>query len=91
MVNVPIRDNHGRTIDVVGWPAMIDKEGLMHVDGMKKKVKPDVMIFATGYDTSFPFLSNEYSSLAHTNVRGVYRDEDVSVGYIGFVRPNFGK
>lgn len=84
-------DTQGKKIDVLGWPALIDRDGAMHIDNVEKDIKPDVVVYATGYTTDFPFLSNEYSGLAHANVRGIYRDDDVSVGYIGFVRPNFGK
>lgn len=90
-VNVPIKETESRRIEVAGWPERIDERGALIINGAPTETKPDVMVFATGYKTSFPFLSNEYAGLSHANVRGIYKDSDVSVGYIGFVRPSLGK
>ncbi|KAL6357419.1 hypothetical protein LRP88_07584 [Fusarium phalaenopsidis] len=98
IINVPIRENDGKKIDVVTWPKGINEDGLMVFD--KKlptdsvlpdhQLKPDVMVFATGYTREFPFLSSDYPCVAQTNVRGIYKDGDVTLGFIGFVRPAIG-
>ncbi|KAJ4203784.1 hypothetical protein FSOLCH5_000194 [Fusarium solani] len=98
IINVPIRENDGKKIDVVTWPKCINEDGLMVFD--KKlptdsvlpdhQLKPDVMVFATGYTREFPFLSSDYPCVAQTNVRGIYKDGDVTLGFIGFVRPAIG-
>lgn len=94
-MNVPIKDTKGRKIDVVGWPEEIDKDGYMRLGGTGaqegKLVKPDVMVFATGYTREFPFLDKSYPTLGQSNVRGIYKSDDVSLGYIGFVRPAIGE
>jgi dimethylaniline monooxygenase (N-oxide forming) len=60
-------------------------------------VKPDVVIFATGYLPSFPYLntpdnhgSKPYPVAFDANVRHIWKDDDPTIGFIGFVRPGFG-
>lgn len=93
IVNVPIKETNGRKIDVLSWPKEIDDNGFMSVfDDNKnvKHIKPDVIIMATGYHPSFTFLDSNYPQLKDTNVRLVHSDRDVTVGFIGFVRPSIG-
>ncbi|KAI1042456.1 hypothetical protein LB505_004447 [Fusarium chuoi] len=56
----------------------------------KEQLKPDVLVFATGYTRDFPFLDNDYPTVAQTNIREIYKEGDVTLGYIGFVRPSIG-
>lgn len=98
IINVPIKDTNGRTIDVLSWPREIDEDGYMHFDEPKfakdstlsKQIKPDVVVYATGYQRSFPFLDNQYPDVVQCNVRGIYKSDDVTCGFIGFVRPSLG-
>jgi dimethylaniline monooxygenase (N-oxide forming) len=60
-------------------------------------IKPDVIILATGYLTSFPFLNTSdndgrrpYPEAFDANVRHIWKSDDPTVGFIGFVRPGFG-
>lgn len=55
-----------------------------------KRIKPDVVVLATGYNTKFPFLDDDYPGLADTDVRCVYKNGRVDVGFIGFIRPSIG-
>lgn len=60
-----------------------------------EKVKPDVVVFATGYKRTFPFFETEnlggsYPSASDANVREIWKRDDSTVGFIGFVRPNLG-
>ncbi|KAF4975148.1 hypothetical protein FZEAL_8025 [Fusarium zealandicum] len=98
-INVPVKETNGKTIDVVTWPQSIDENGHVHFN--KEKVssdsllakgtpKPDVMVFATGYTQEFRFLDKDYPFVSQTNVRGVYKEGDVTLGFIGFVRPSIG-
>ncbi len=57
----------------------------------QEPVKPDVIIFATGYRREFPFLSDEDPSLKDCKVRGVYNNIEDGFAYIGFIRPAIGK
>lgn len=99
VMNVPIRENDGKKIDVETWPKYINEDGLMVFDEKvpagstlpDHQLKPDVMVFATGYTREFPFLSSDYPCVAQTNVRGIYKNGDVTFGFIGFVRPAIGE
>ncbi|KAF9769751.1 hypothetical protein IL306_012791 [Fusarium sp. DS 682] len=97
-MNVKIQDTNGKKIDVVTWPQSIDRDGYMQFDDRlttdsnlpKEQLKPDVMVFATGYTRDFPFLDNDYPSISQTDIREIYKEGDVTLGYIGFVRPSIG-
>ncbi|KAF4949807.1 hypothetical protein FSARC_13393 [Fusarium sarcochroum] len=97
-MNVKIKDTDGKKIDVVTWPESIDRDGLMHFNKKlpsdsvlpEEQLKPDVLVFATGYTREFRFLGNDYPSVPQANVRGIYKEGDVTLGYIGFVRPAIG-
>jgi dimethylaniline monooxygenase (N-oxide forming) len=98
-VNVVIKDTKGRRIDVVRWPKGIDEDGIMSFEERQPhdavsqvtQVKPDVVVFATGFESEFSYLDSDYPQLAHASVRGIYKEKDISVGFIGFVRPSIGK
>lgn len=60
-------------------------------------VKPDVVIFATGYLPVFPYLNTvgndgrrPYPVAFDADVRQIWNSDDPTVGFIGFVRPGFG-
>ncbi|KAJ0131894.1 Copper-containing nitrite reductase [Fusarium oxysporum f. sp. albedinis] len=97
-INVKIEDTKGKKIDVMTWPMSIDRDGCMQFDNKlpsdsilpKEQLKPDVLVFATGYTRDFPFLDNEYPTVSQTNIREIYKGGDVTLGYIGFVRPSIG-
>jgi dimethylaniline monooxygenase (N-oxide forming) len=98
-MNVKIEDAGGKKIDVMTWPESIDSDGIIQFKKEatddttipKEQLKPDVLVFATGYTREFPFLDNDYPNVSQTNVRGIYKEGDVTLGYIGFVRPAIGK
>ena len=100
-INVPIEETHGRVIDVKPWPVCVDQAGQMHFTTNEHAMTPadaepgleaDVVVFATGYKREVPFLSpHSYVQPTEMSVRGIYNPDDVTVGFIGFVRPSFGK
>jgi dimethylaniline monooxygenase (N-oxide forming) len=60
-------------------------------------IKPDVIIFATGYIPSFPFLQHSdnegqrpYPTAHDADVRQIWKRDDPTIGFIGFIRPGFG-
>ncbi|KAK5995551.1 Monooxygenase ptmN [Cladobotryum mycophilum] len=95
-----------RTIEVAPIPTHISSDGVAHfpINGRPEAdrinqttVKPDVIIYATGYLQSFPFLNtadNEgrkaYPGAFDADVRQIWNSEDPTVGFIGFIRPGFG-
>ncbi|KAI5476837.1 hypothetical protein MNV49_007133 [Pseudohyphozyma bogoriensis] len=57
------------------------------------EVKPDMVVFATGYRQDWDWLGEAYPrgpGDERVDVREVASREDVSVGWIGFVRPGVG-
>lgn len=99
-INVPIKDTKGRVIDVKPWPKFVldggkmcfDKEELPegHLDPEYPFLKADVVVYATGYSRTVPFFDQTYCQPNQAWVRDVHIIGDVTVGYIGFVRPGFG-
>ncbi|KAJ5882006.1 dimethylaniline monooxygenase [Penicillium soppii] len=100
IVQAVLPDTGSRKIDLAPWPKYIDEDGVVHFEKtsrpeskvllQERRCKPDVLVLATGYTQSFPFLSSEYCTPDHADQRGIWRTGDASVGYIGFVRPSFG-
>lgn len=60
-------------------------------------VKPDIVVFCTGYKQVFPFLDNAanksakpYHTAAEANVRDIWHRDDPTVAFLGFIRPSLG-
>ena len=60
-------------------------------------IKPDVVIYATGYVPIFPFLNGPenkgqkpYPVAADADVRQIWKANDPTIGFIGFIRPGLG-
>ncbi|KAI0007101.1 FAD/NAD(P)-binding domain-containing protein [Xylariaceae sp. FL0662B] len=87
----------GRKLELAPWPERINENGVVQFRDngrpeyayMKDKIiKPDVIVFCTGYNPQFPFLANK--APYYDYVREIWPEEDPSIGFIGFVRPNLG-
>ncbi len=100
IAQVPLLNTHGRKINIAPWLAGIDENGIARFiqNGrpeaavMEKTIcKPDIVILATGYNQSFKFLDDQYPKSKDANIRGIWRDTDETLAFIGFVRPSFGK
>lgn len=104
LINVPVKPTEGRKIDLAPWPSHFDDDGVVHFQSndrpesmrmnTERCVKPDLVIFATGYKRSFPFLPENdarYPSVDGATTRGMYRNIDDGIAYIGFVRPAIGR
>ncbi|KAK0225213.1 hypothetical protein EDD85DRAFT_856929 [Armillaria nabsnona] len=59
---------------------------------MGRDVRPEVVIYATGYTQEFAFFDKDsgYATPEEANIRNIAREGDESVGFIGFVRPGVG-
>ncbi|KAJ6608618.1 hypothetical protein B0H10DRAFT_2067400 [Mycena sp. CBHHK59/15] len=57
-----------------------------------RDVRPEVVIYATGYRQEFSFLDKAggYATPGNADVRNVVKSGDESVAFIGFVRPGVG-
>ncbi|KAJ6606461.1 hypothetical protein DFH09DRAFT_1120303 [Mycena vulgaris] len=58
----------------------------------KRDVRPELVIYATGYRQEFSFLDKAggYATPGEADVRNVVKAGDESVAFIGFVRPGVG-
>lgn len=99
IAQTPIPNTNGRSIDLAPWPDHIDRDGIIHfVDNGRPeakrmsqiKRKVDMLVMATGYTQKFPFLDATYPRPDEADLRRIWKQEDESVGFIGFVRPSFG-
>ena len=100
-IDLPRVEQNGHSVEFAPWPDHIDDEGVIHFqknDTVESKyqetvkVKPDVVIYATGYThLSFPFLSEGYPHSRDANVRSLWKEGDESIGFIGFIRPQLGR
>uniref|UniRef100_A0A4E9EJC4 FAD/NAD(P)-binding domain-containing protein n=1 Tax=Gibberella zeae TaxID=5518 RepID=A0A4E9EJC4_GIBZA len=106
IVQTPVPDTNGRHVDLAPWPKKIDGEGVVHfLDNQRpefsrlgrEKIKPDIVILCTGYKQEFPFLvspqirpTQVYAMPSQADVRGIWKRDEPTVGYIGFVRPSLG-
>lgn len=100
IAQVPIVHTNGRVINLAPWPQDVNEKGIVRfvengrpeAEVMKKiTCKPDVLILATGYTQSFKFLDDSYPKPKDATMRSVWKANDSSVAFIGFVRPSFGK
>ena len=70
-----------------------------------EQIQPDVVVLCTGYKQSFPFFNNsedgqkqqdpfsaavKYPLPSETDVRGIWKRDDPTIGFIGFLRPSLG-
>lgn len=51
---------------------------------------PDLVVLATGYRQDFTWLGEEYARPDDLDIRGIAHSNDLSVGYLGFLRPGVG-
>ncbi|KAJ7491288.1 hypothetical protein FB451DRAFT_1222690 [Mycena latifolia] len=58
----------------------------------KRDVRPELVVYATGYRQEFSFLDKVggYATPGEADLRNVVKDGDESVAFIGFVRPGVG-
>lgn len=102
-INVPIDKTNGKTVDLKPFPTHMTDDGVLHFPKIDKdpmaadtsgdhEIKPDVVVLATGYRTEFPFLKDgDYPTLAEAKTRGIYRNIEDGIAYVGFIRPSIGK
>jgi dimethylaniline monooxygenase (N-oxide forming) len=99
IAQVPLTPTYGKKIDLAPWPESVDQMGIVNftengrkeADTMRKVIcKPNLLILATGYKQTFPFLNSSYPTPVDADMRSIWRTGDESVAFIGFVRPSFG-
>ncbi|KAK5654074.1 hypothetical protein OQA88_7754 [Cercophora sp. LCS_1] len=99
LIQVPL-PTPTRHIDLAPWPSHFTPSGAVIFTNNSRPeytrlstetIKPDIVILATGYTQTFPFLSSPYHTPINTPLtRSIYPASDPTIGFIGFVRPSFG-
>jgi dimethylaniline monooxygenase (N-oxide forming) len=90
------------TIHVVPFPSEFDHTGKAifppppahrsKETAWKESCRPDLVVLCTGYRQEFGWLGEGYPrGPDECNVRGVCSDKDLSVAFIGFLRPGVGE
>ena len=89
-----------RWVDTCSFPQQIDSTGrVMFEERPDRKdwrrmknveVRPDCIVYCTGYKQTFPFLGPSYPSASEATVRNIIAPTEPSVAFIGFVRPGVG-
>lgn len=106
LVQTPLPDTNGKRVDLAPWPKQICKKGIVQfVDNGRPEfermkietIRPDMIVLASGYSHSFPFFNSTdktgsipYPTPDKADVRQVWKRDDPTVGFIGFLRPNLG-
>lgn len=85
MVPFPTRFENGRAV-FPPPPAHRRKE-----TAWKRECCPDLVVLCTGYKQNWDWLGPGYATPDTCDVRGVCSSKDLSVGYLGFLRPGVGE
>lgn len=105
-VQTPIPDTKGRQVDLAPFPKQFDRNGAVQfIDNGRpefkrmqgQNIQPDLLVMCTGYKQTFPFLNKgdngldiPYPTPQCTDVRHIWRRDDPTIGFIGYVRPSLG-
>ncbi|WVQ68619.1 uncharacterized protein L199_006828 [Kwoniella botswanensis] len=102
-IDPPLPDDiKDRKIDIVPFPQKFDENGravfgtppkhrLKENAWKTEECKPDLVVLCTGYKQDWDWLGQEYpKGPEECEIRGVTSGKDLSVGFVGFVRPGVG-
>ncbi|KAM7220349.1 hypothetical protein V8F06_004315 [Rhypophila decipiens] len=119
LIQVPVVDTGGKFIDLAPWPESVSDKGVVRFTPTDQRleysrikndsVKPDIVIYCTGYRQEFAFfeehntlcdeaknssepikIPQRYPLANEANIRDIWKHDDHTVGFIGFVRPSLG-
>ncbi|KAK4998303.1 hypothetical protein LTR66_002449 [Elasticomyces elasticus] len=96
-VDPPEDADSDKWVDTCTFPSSIDGSGTVLFEPrpdrkdwqrMKSKsVRPNCVIYCTGYKQAFSWLDPYYSTAAETNIRNIIHSSHPDIAFIGFVRP----
>ncbi|KAF7713645.1 Flavin-containing monooxygenase [Penicillium ucsense] len=99
-IDPPEDANSDRVVDTCTWPEYIDEAGQVHFQEnprrkdwqrMKSRViKPDCVVYCSGYKQTFPYLDKSYPTAADAQIRNIVSPSHPDIAFIGFVRPGVG-
>ncbi|KAI8935412.1 hypothetical protein NX059_007992 [Plenodomus lindquistii] len=89
-----------RWIDTCTFPREIDSTGRVIFEERPDRkdwrrmrdtvVRPNCVVYCTGYKQSFSYLAPTYPTAADAVVRNIIAPDEPSVAFVGFVRPGVG-
>ncbi|BFZ61604.1 hypothetical protein YB2330_002676 [Saitoella coloradoensis] len=88
-----------KIIEVAPWPERINPDGTVTFTPSSRKeysrirniaVKPDVVVFCTGYTQNLTWLHPSYPLPSRASCRNILHPSHPTLAYIGFVRPGVG-
>jgi dimethylaniline monooxygenase (N-oxide forming) len=97
----PVEDaTSKRWVDTCSFPSRIDVSGRVEFEPrpdrkdyrrlQNTEVRPNCIVYCTGYTQSFPWLAASYPTAADASIRNIVAPADPSIAFIGFVRPGVG-
>ncbi|KAJ9642534.1 hypothetical protein H2199_004915 [Coniosporium tulheliwenetii] len=99
-VDPPEDANSDKWVDTCTFPSCVDGTGTVIFEPrpdrkdwqrMKNKsLRPNCVVYCTGYKQVFPWLHSSYPTAAETNIRNIIHSSHPDVAFIGFVRPGVG-
>ncbi|TKA64504.1 hypothetical protein B0A49_11638, partial [Cryomyces minteri] len=99
-VDPPEDANSDKWVDTSTFPFCVDSTGTVIFESrperkdwqrMKNKsLRPNCVIFCTGYRQAFKWLHPSYPTADQTNVRNIIHSSYPDIAFIGFVRPGVG-
>ena len=102
-IDPPIPDHvRDPNIHLVPFPTKFDESGKAIFPappahrskevGWKEECRPDVVVMCTGYKQEWHWIGEGYpKGPDECNVRGICSEQDLSIGFVGFLRPGVGK
>ena len=92
--------NSDRWVDTCSFPSSINADGTVAFEPRPDRkdwrrlkdtpVKPDCVVYCTGYKQDFNWLSPSYPTADQTNIRNIMKHDQPSIAYIDFVQPGVG-
>lgn len=101
-IDPPEDANSDKVIELAPWICHVEEDGEVKFSrGTPQQskirariktivVKPDIVVYCTGYKQDLMFLDENYARPQDLSIRNITTPEDTSVVYLGFVRPGVG-
>ncbi|KAL7422609.1 hypothetical protein Q5752_003257 [Cryptotrichosporon argae] len=98
-IDPPLPTVRQPSIDVVPFPTRFEDGRAMfppppehrrNETAWQRECRPDLVVLCTGYRQEWDWMDSSYATPDRCDVRGICRSDDLSVAFIGFLRPGVG-
>ncbi|KAF2471792.1 dimethylaniline monooxygenase [Lindgomyces ingoldianus] len=99
-VDPPEDANSKKWVDTCSFPEQIDETGKVIFEARPDRkdwrrlknaaVRPNCVVYCTGYKQVFSWLDQSYPTASDANVRNIINSSHPDIAFIGFVRPGVG-